>query len=55
MSRKICITAGDGHTGHLIAELLLTNPDFSSKITSVSVLMLHPTSDSAKDLTKLGR
>ncbi|KAK7178634.1 hypothetical protein PSPO01_15328 [Paraphaeosphaeria sporulosa] len=54
MTRNICISAGDGHTGFLIAELILTNPDFSKKVDSVSVLSLHPTSVRTKELTRLG-
>jgi hypothetical protein len=53
MPRKICI-AGDGHTGHLIAELILTDANFKSKVDSVSVLALHPTSEMAKELAELG-
>lgn len=54
MSRNICISAADGHTGHLIAELILTNNDFKSKVDSVSVLSLHPTTTRVKELGKLG-
>jgi hypothetical protein len=54
MSRNICITACDGQTGFLIAELLLTNPDFSSKVDSVVGLSLHPRSSKATELNKLG-
>lgn len=52
--RNICITAADGQTGFTIAELLLTNGDFSNKLDSVTALCLHPTSANAKELTKLG-
>jgi len=38
----------------LIAELLLTHPDFSSKVDSVTGLTLHPTSAKAKELGKMG-
>lgn len=54
MPRNICITAVDGHTGHLIAELLLTNPDFKGKFDSVCGLSLHPHSAVCKELEKLG-
>jgi len=54
MTRNICISGGDGHTGFLIAELLLTNNDFKSKVDSVSVLCLHPSGARAKELTQLG-
>lgn len=54
MSRNVCITAVDGHTGFLIAELLLTNPDFSKKVDSVVGLSLHPKSPRAKELHGMG-
>jgi len=54
MSRNVCITAVDGQTGFLIAELLLSNPTFSGKVDSVSGLTLHPTSAKCKELQKLG-
>lgn len=55
MSRNICITAADGHTGFLIAELILTDNDFKSKVDSVSVLSLHPNSARAKELGQMGK
>ena len=54
MSRNICISAIDGQTGFLIAELLLSDPTFSSKVDSVCGLTLHPTSAKCKELQKLG-
>lgn len=54
MSRNICITAIDGNTGFLIAELILTHRDFSRKVKSVVGLTLHPDSDKAKQLKDLG-
>lgn len=54
MSRKVCITAVDGQTGFLIAELLLTSPDFSNKVDAVVGLTLHPQSPKCKELEKLG-
>ncbi|KAF1940158.1 NAD(P)-binding protein [Clathrospora elynae] len=54
MTRNICITGGDGHTGFLIAELILTNSDFKNKVDSVSVLCLHPTGPRAKELAEMG-
>lgn len=54
MPRNICITAVDGQTGYLIAELLLTDSTFSKKIDSVTGLSLHATSSKCKELTKLG-
>ncbi|KAJ7575674.1 hypothetical protein C8J56DRAFT_1062904 [Mycena floridula] len=50
--RNICLTAADGQTGHLIAELLLSLPDFSTKITSLTCLAADP--DSCVDLAELG-
>ncbi len=54
MSRKVCITAVDGQTGFLIAELLLTNDTFSSKVDAVIGLSLHPNDGKCKELAKLG-
>lgn len=54
MSRNLCITAVDGHTGFAIAELLLTNHDFMKHIDSVTGLTLHPGSESAKELAGMG-
>ncbi|KAL4931435.1 uncharacterized protein BDV17DRAFT_16081 [Aspergillus undulatus] len=54
MSRKLCITSVDGHTGYLIAELLLTDANFKKGIASVTGLSLHPESSSCKELTQLG-
>jgi hypothetical protein len=54
MSRNICISAIDGQTGFLIAELLLNNHKFSGKVNSVCGLTLHPTSAKCKELQKLG-
>lgn len=52
--RNVCITAIDGQTGYLIAELLLTDSSFSKKIDSVTGLSLHPSSPKCKELTELG-
>ena len=52
--RNVCITAADGQTGFLIAELLLTSDQFKKSIDSVSVLTLHPSSAKIKELHKLG-
>ena len=54
MTRKVCVTAVDGQTGFLIAELLLTNKNFSSKIDSVVGLSLKPNEARCKQLAKLG-
>ncbi|KAK4188310.1 hypothetical protein QBC35DRAFT_496789 [Podospora australis] len=52
--RNICITAVDGQTGFLIAELLLKEPKFKNKITSLTGLSLNPESEKAKELESLG-
>ncbi|GIC94597.1 SDR family oxidoreductase [Aspergillus udagawae] len=54
MSRTVCVTSVDGHTGFLIAELLLTNETFKSNIKSVTGLTLHPHAEKCKELAKLG-
>ncbi|KAF7172594.1 hypothetical protein CNMCM5623_004765 [Aspergillus felis] len=54
MSRTICVTSVDGHTGFLIAELLLTDETFKSQIKSVTGLTLHPHAEKCKELAKLG-
>lgn len=52
--RTVCITAADGQTGFLIAELLLTNPDYADKVGSVTALCLNPASEKGKELAELG-
>ncbi|KAF5020741.1 hypothetical protein F66182_7243 [Fusarium sp. NRRL 66182] len=54
ISRKVCVTAVDGNTGFLIAELILKNRDFSRKVGGVVGLTLYPDSDKAKELESLG-
>jgi len=54
MSRQLGITSADGHTGFLIAELILTDPNFAEKIGSLTCPSIHPNADSCKGLTKLG-
>jgi hypothetical protein len=54
MSRKVCVTAAEGNTGFLIAELLLTNDKFKSRVDSVVGLTMHPGAVKAKGLGKLG-
>ncbi|KAF2196006.1 NAD(P)-binding protein [Delitschia confertaspora ATCC 74209] len=54
MSRNIAITAADGQTGFLIAELILTNTLFSRKVSSVTALVTDPNSDKAKELEQMG-
>lgn len=53
MTRNICVTAADGHTGFSIVELLLGDL-FSSKLDSVVALVLDPSSDRAKQAKDLG-
>jgi len=52
--RNVCITSVDGSTGFLIAELLLTDNRFSSKIDSLTGLALDPSSAKATELAGLG-
>ena len=54
MSRKLCVTAVDGQTGHLIAELILTDEHFSKKVASLTGLALDPNNENCKLLKKLG-
>ncbi|PGH10063.1 hypothetical protein GX51_00330 [Blastomyces parvus] len=54
MSRNICVTAVDGHTGHLITELLLTDANFKNQFDSVCGLSLQPDASRCKELEKLG-
>lgn len=52
--RNVCITAAEGQTGYLIAELLLTNEDFSKKVDSVTALTMNPNADNVKQLKSMG-
>jgi len=54
MSRNICITAVDGHTGFTISELLLTNDTFRKKFDTLTGLSLKPNAPHCKELAKLG-
>ncbi|GMF77392.1 unnamed protein product [Aspergillus oryzae var. brunneus] len=54
MSRQLCITSVDGHTGFLIAELILTDNKFKKAIGTVTGLTLHPDAPFCKELSKLG-
>lgn len=54
MSRKVCITAIDGQTGFLIAELLLKDDQFKKQIDSLVGLALDASSPKAKELQGLG-
>ncbi|RYO89734.1 hypothetical protein DL766_008706 [Monosporascus sp. MC13-8B] len=53
MSRNVCVTSVEGHTGFAIAELLLSHP-FSRKIDSVVGLTLFPDAEKAKEAQALG-
>jgi hypothetical protein len=53
-NRDICVTAVDGNTGFLIAELLLTDETFTSKISSVCGLTLNPAAQKCKELAADG-
>ncbi|ODM17291.1 hypothetical protein SI65_06966 [Aspergillus cristatus] len=54
MSRNVCITSVEGNTGFVIAELLLSDENFSKAVSSVSGLTLNPSAERCKDLTELG-
>lgn len=54
MSRNVCITAVEGQTGFLIAELLLTDEQFKKQIDSLTGLTMDPSSAKAKELQGLG-
>ncbi|KAK6084483.1 major facilitator superfamily transporter [Seiridium cupressi] len=53
MSRNVCVTAADGHTGFTIVELLLGDI-FAGKVDSVIALVLDMSSDRAKQAKDLG-
>ncbi|KAG8863079.1 hypothetical protein FRB96_009259 [Tulasnella sp. 330] len=49
--KHVCVTSADGQTGHLIAELLLTDEDYASKIGSLTLIAAHPHKcDDLKDI-----
>lgn len=54
MSRHLCITAVDGATGSLIAELILTDNNFKKAVGTLTGLALNTESDHCKELSKLG-
>lgn len=54
MSRNICITAADGHTGFAIAEYILNHEALKKKVDTITGLALKPNSTHAKELSKLG-
>ncbi|KAJ9268907.1 hypothetical protein DTO212C5_5108 [Paecilomyces variotii] len=54
MSRNVCITAAEGYTGFLIAELLLTDENFQKEIGTVTGLAMNTSHDHCKDLQELG-
>jgi hypothetical protein len=53
-TRNICITAVDGQTGFLIAELILKEGKFYKGITSLTGLTLQPSAPKVAELEKLG-
>lgn len=54
MSRKVAITAVDGQTGFLIAELLLREGKFKKAIDSICGLAMDPSGPKCKELEQLG-
>ncbi|KAK0734679.1 hypothetical protein B0T26DRAFT_809027 [Lasiosphaeria miniovina] len=54
MSRNICITAVEGQTGFLIAELLMKEAKFSSQVDSLTGLTMDPSAPKIKELESLG-
>ena len=54
MTRNICITAVDGQTGFLIAELLLREGKFHKQIDSLTGLTMDRASPKSKELEELG-
>ncbi|KAF8244922.1 NAD(P)-binding protein [Wilcoxina mikolae CBS 423.85] len=54
MSRALIITCGEGQTGHLIADLLLTNEKFSSTIKSLHVATCNTEHEHIKSLSSGG-
>ncbi|CAG7996048.1 hypothetical protein PENNAL_c0010G02764 [Penicillium nalgiovense] len=54
MSRHVCITAAEGHTGYAIIELLLTHENFKNAVDSITALSLYPHGETCKELSKLG-
>ncbi|KAJ0116937.1 hypothetical protein J7T55_003351 [Diaporthe amygdali] len=53
-TRNVCVTAVDGQTGFLIAELLLREGKFYKSISSLTGLTLKPSAPKAGELEKLG-
>ncbi|KAI1818098.1 NAD(P)-binding protein [Poronia punctata] len=53
MSRNVCITAIEGQTGSLIADLLLSEP-FASKVDSIVGLTLDPSAPKVSELESRG-
>jgi len=54
MSRRVCVTAAEGHTGYLIAELLRTDEYFASSIDSVVGFALNPDHTHCRELAGMG-
>lgn len=54
MSLSIVLTSGEGQTGHLIAELLLTNPDFKKSVKTLTLLTSNTEHSHIKSLVSSG-
>jgi hypothetical protein len=54
MTRNLCITAVDGNTGFAIAELILRQADFSTKVDWLTGLAIDPEAERAQKLSRLG-
>ncbi|KAK0733551.1 hypothetical protein B0T26DRAFT_669954 [Lasiosphaeria miniovina] len=54
MSRNICLTAVEGQTGFLVAELLMKESKFSSQVDSLTGLTMNPSAPKIKELESLG-
>lgn len=53
-TRNVCITAVEGQTGSLLAQLLLREGKFYKNISSLTGLALNPTSTKLDELKELG-
>lgn len=54
MSRNACISAVEGNTSYLIAELLPTDENFSNPVNGLTGLTMNPNAERCKDLANLG-
>lgn len=54
MTRHVCVTAVEGNTGFLIAELLVTDENFKKQVNSVTGLAMNHEHERCKELAKLG-